>query len=180
VNDPELDRADWLIENETSYLGLAEYLVGPVAKVWARLESKATNGIPCTNLVMWKYQEKHQYGYLQIDFAPGLHVRTFTEPIYRCAEITGNSAKIFIGRGEGQLLRQPALMVRGRDRTTVYELIKDDWRDIYPAMAQDMISAVLFGKGPRSNAELARSALRLALAAKKSSVKREEILFESV
>ena len=179
VDDPELDRADWLIANETSYLGLAEYLVGPVEKVYARLEAKSTNGIPCTNLVMWKYREKHQYGYLQIDFAPGLHVRTATVPIHRSAEITGNAAKIFINRGEGQLLRQPALMVRTRDRTTAYELIKDDWRDVYPAMAQDMISAVLLGKGPRSNAELARRALRLALAAKKSSVKREEILFPS-
>jgi predicted dehydrogenase len=175
VSDPELDRSRWLIENESSYLGLAEYLAGPVAKVYAQLDSKATHGIPCTNLVMWKYRERHRYGYLQIDFTPGLHVRTFTEPIHRAAEITGNAAKIFINRGEGQLLRQPALLVRGRDRTIVYELIKDDWREVWPAMAQDMISAALLGKGPRSGADQARSALRLALAARESSRNGEEI-----
>jgi predicted dehydrogenase len=175
MKDPSFDRGQWLIENETSFLALAEYLVGPVEKVYAWLDAKGTNGVPCTNMVMWKYKEKHQYGYMQIDFTPGLHVRTFTQPVFRSVEVTGNNAKIFINRAEGQLLRQPVLFVRSKDKTTSYELIKDDWREIYPAMARDMIRSVLTGKSPRSSATSSRRALKLALAAKESSEKGEEI-----
>jgi predicted dehydrogenase len=178
IKNASLDRGNWLIENETSCLALAEYFFGPVQKVYARLEPHETNGIPCSNVVVWKYCERHQYGYLQVDFTPGLHVRTFTDPIFRAVEITGNDGKIFINRAEGQLLRQPVLLVRTRDRTIVHELVKDDWREVYPAMAKDMINSVISGKLPGSTAESSRNALQLALAAKASSENGQEFLLD--
>lgn len=173
--DPQKDRREWLIENASEYLALAEYMVGPVQKVYAWLESKDTNGLPCSNILTWKYCEKHQYGYLQVDFTPGLHVRTFTQPVYRSIEITGNKAKIFINRAEGQLLRQPALSMRTSDKIIAYEMLKDDWRDVYPAMANDMISAALGKKAVRSTAECSISAMNLALAAVQSAKNGEEV-----
>lgn len=176
MDKPDFDRAEWLIENQTSYLALAEDFLGPVEKIHARLEANQTNGIPCSNVVAWKYCEKHQYGYLQVDFTPGLHVRTFTDPIYRAVEITGTDGVMFINRAEGQLLRQPVLVVRAKDKTIVHEMLKDDWREVFSTMARDMVRAVIENKQPRSNANSSRNALLLALAAKDSIENGREVL----
>lgn len=175
IEKPDFDRAEWLLENQTDYLALAERLFGPIEKVHARLEAEATNGVPCSNVVMWKYKEKHQYGYLQVDFSPGLHVRTFTDPVYRAIEITGTDGMMFLNRAEGQLLRQPVLFIRGKNKTTAYELLKEDWREVYPTIAKDMIKCALTHKPPRSTAQSSLRALKLALAAKESNEKGDEV-----
>jgi predicted dehydrogenase len=165
------DRADWVLCRETGFLALAGYFFGPIAKVHARLEPGVSS------VLMWKYQEHYQYGYLQLDFCPGLHVRTFTEPIARWIEITGTTGMLFIPRGEGQLLRGPALMVRGRDTTTAYEMVPDDFRQVWPNLAREMTQVVYQQRPVRSDGALSRQALALALAAGKSAARHEEVVF---
>jgi len=162
-------RADWILRRETGYLALSAYFFGPAAKVHARLEPGASS------VLIWKYQESYQFGYLQLDFCPGLHVRTFTEPIARWIEITGTGGMLFIPRGEGQLLRGPALMVRGRDTTTAYEMVQDDFRQVWPNLAREMIQVVRQPRPVRSNAALSRQALLLALSAGQSAGCRDEV-----
>ena len=157
------NRAEWILRLETGSLALASYFFGETAKVHARLEPGPSS------VVMWKYRENYQFGYLQLDFCPRLHVRTFTEPIARWIEITGTAGMLFIPRGEGQLLRGPALMVRGRDTTTAYEMVQDDFRQVWPNLAREMIRAVFQRRPVRSDGALSRQALALALAAAESA-----------
>jgi predicted dehydrogenase len=162
------NRPDWVLRRETGFLALSAYFFGPAAKVHARLEPGLSS------VLMWKYQENYQYGYLQLDFCPALHVRTFTDPVHRWIEITGTGGMLFIPRGEGQLLRGPALMVRGRDTTTAYEMVQDDFRQVWPNLAREMHQAVYRQHPVRSDAALSRQALLLALAAGQSAAARDE------
>ena len=136
-----LDPGRWIVEHELGFLALAQWLMGPIEKVHARLESKG-NGTPPSSVISWKYEGRHQYGYFQLDFCPGLHVRTFTEPVHRFIELTGAGGLIMATRGEGQLMRMPALMVRGKSTTTAFEMIPDDWRETYKRLAAETVKAV--------------------------------------
>ena len=168
------NRADWILRRETGFLALSQYFFGPAAKVHARLEPGASS------VLMWKYQEHYQYGYLQLDFCPGLHVRTFTDPVSRWIEITGTGGMLFIPRGEGQLLRGPALMVRGRETTTAYEMVQDDFRQVWPNLAREMFQVVYLRQPVRSDAALSRQALLLALLAGQSASRKDEVALAQV
>lgn len=161
--------AEWWLGRESAFLALAAYFFGPVAKVYANFQPGASS------ILMWKYQEHHQYGYLQLDFCPGLHVRTFTEPMARWIELTGTSGMLLIPRGEGQMLRGPALMLRGRDTTIAYEMLEDDFRQVWSQMAREMVQVVFQGRAVRSDGTIFRQALALALAGIQSAAEHQEI-----
>lgn len=170
------DQARWLIEHELGFLALAPWLIGPVAKVYAKMHKTAAAGGPASALLLWKYRAIHQMGYLQMDFCPELHVRTFTDPVHRSLEVTGVGGLVIATRGEGQLLRQPALIVRGKTTTTAFEMIEDDWRAVYPNLASEIARVFACPKTPlRGHPDLALAALHLALAAQKSREQGEEV-----
>jgi predicted dehydrogenase len=166
----------WIAEHELGFLALAQWLIGPIEKVHARLESKG-NGAPPSSVISWKYQGRHQYGYFQLDFCPGLHVRTFTEPVHRFIELTGIGGLIMATRGEGQLMRMPALMVRGKSTTTAFELIPDDWREIYKRLAAETVKAMNRKARVIGSAGVVKEALMLVEAARRSAEEGDEVPF---
>jgi len=167
--------AAWLFEHELGSLALAEWLMGPIAKVHARLAGKRDDGSTPSMVVSWKHESPHRYGYLQLDFCPGLQVRTWTEPIQRGLELTGLGGLIMVTRGEGQLLRVPALIVRGKSTTTAFEMVPDDWREADKTLARETVS-VLTKKGRvTGSAAVALSALRLAESIKESHRRGDEV-----
>jgi predicted dehydrogenase len=157
----ELSPAAWIAEHELGFLALAGWMVGTAEKAFGRLEPILTNGTPASSLLAWKFAGRHQYGYLQLDFCPKLHVRTFTEPVHRALELTGLGGIIFATRGEGQLLRSPALIVRGKSTTTAFEILPDDWREVYPALAREAIAAVRSSAPVLATADRALEALKI-------------------
>lgn len=158
--DP-LDPADWVRRHEIGFLALSPWLIGPAEKADARLEPIKINGAAASSVITWKYPAPHQYGYLQLDFCPDLHVRTFHEPVHRGLELTGLGGIIFVNRAEGQLLREPTLVVRGKSTTTAFELIPDDWDQVYVNLAAETVACLRDGKSPLATAEPADQALRL-------------------
>jgi predicted dehydrogenase len=170
------DPLQWLLENELGYLALSGWLMGDVRKVYAKQVKKDGKESPGSAVIMWKYADHHQFGYLQLDFSPGLHVRTLTEPIHRFLELTLLGGIILVTRGEGQLLRMPPVIVRGRSTTTAFELVEDDWRDVYTTLAQETYDHLVKKRPIVGTSEAAQSSLRLALAAMKSRDHGEEVL----
>lgn len=170
---PDIHPGQWLLEREIGYLALAEWLLGPVEKVYAKWHNSVP-ARPASALVMWKYKRPHCFGYLQLDFCPFLHVRTFTDPVHRALEITGVGGLLFATRGEGQLLRQPPVIVRGRSNTTALEMVPEDWREVYLSLARETVSLFQRKRAAAGMAELALSALNLVQAARKSGVSGEE------
>ena len=169
------DPVQWIREHDLGFLSLATWLLGPIEKVHIRTGAAAQNNSPATSIIMWKYRQRHQYGFLQLDICPDLHVRTFTDPVHRSIELTGAGGLILATRGEGQLLRLPALMVRGKSTTTAFELIPDDWREVYKNLALETLKVVNEKSSPRAGAELTREALRLAQSAHNSLEKGDEV-----
>jgi predicted dehydrogenase len=172
--DP-LDPGPWIREHELGFLALAPWLLGPVEKVYARLPKSGKGETPISALLMWKHTALHQYGHLQVDFCPGLHVRTFTQPVHRALEITGIGGLIMATRGEGQLLRMPSLIVRGKSTTTSFEMVPDDWREVYKGLARETVDMVAHHAGPEAGTEAALMALDLVGAAARSAAKSDEV-----
>jgi len=172
-----LDRAAWIAQHELGFLSLAQWLLGPIDKVHARIGDVSTNSTPASSVIAWKYRTQHQYGYLQLDFCPGLHVRTFHEPVHRTVELTGIGGVILANRGEGQMYRTPALIVRGKSTTTAFEMIPDDWSEVHANLARETVAALRKGKRVAGHANVAMDALRLVEAARTSAEQGDEAPF---
>jgi len=171
----ELDPGKWVMEHELGFLALSQWLMGPVEKVYARLNKKGANGAPASSMIMWKYVDLHQYGYLQMDFCPGLHVRSFTDPVHRFLELTSVGGLIMVTRGEGQLLRMPVLMVRGKSTTTSFEMIPEEWSEVYNNLARETRQIIIKKRPITGTAEVAMSTIRLVQAARTSAEKGDEV-----
>jgi predicted dehydrogenase len=167
------DRGTWLLENESGYLALAEYLYGPVEKIFMLGGESAVN--PGSTLVGLKFKTPHRLGYMLIDFAPELQVRTFNEPVFRQVWATGTAGVLMVNRGEGQLWRAPVLWLRAKDYSRTWEMLKDDWNLVYPAMAEETYQAVRNNRPVISGLASARTGIVLSQAAGRSLKETQEI-----
>jgi predicted dehydrogenase len=169
------DPLEWILEHELGFLALAHWLMGRIEKVYVRHDKRNINKAPGSTLIMWKYSNIHQYGYLQLDFCPELHVRSFTDPVHRFLELTLVGGVIMVTRGEGQLFRMPAILVRGKSTTTSFEMVPDDWREVYNSLPREIHSHLL-GRNPLApTMELATSSIQLVRSAMKSLEQGEEV-----
>ncbi|HUT52716.1 MAG TPA: hypothetical protein VM658_04940 [bacterium] len=173
-----LDPGQWISDHELGFIALAPWLLGPIEKVYARLDRQNGQSSPPSALIMWKYSGLHQYGHLQVDFCPGLHVRTFTEPVHRFIELTCVGGIIMATRGEGQLLRMPALIARGKSTTTSFEMVPDDWREVYKNLARETVKVLSGGAVPLSTPALCAEAIRLVRSARMSAQQGDEARFQ--
>lgn len=168
------DIVRWILEKESDYISLAEYFYGPVEKIFS-LNSLGGDGTAGSILLGFKFKTRHRFGYLLLDFAPELQIRTFTEPVFRQVWLTGTAGVIMVNRGEGQLWRVPVLLLRAKDYSHSWEYLKDQWEDIYPAMVNDVFFALRQERALVSGLALAERGMRVALAGGKSITQREEI-----
>ena len=162
----DFNRGQWLLENESGYLSLAEYLYGPVEKIFMLAGKSQSN--PGSILVGLKFKTPHRMGYMLIDFVPELQIRSFGEPVFRQIWATGTAGVIMVNRGEGQLWRAPVLWLRAKDYSRTWEMLKDDWNLVYPTLVEETFSAVRKNQPVVSGLELAKTGLSLAIAAGKS------------
>jgi predicted dehydrogenase len=170
-----LDPAAWLLEHELGFLCLAPWLLGDIVKVHARLQPFDYNRRPASSIIMFQFRQRRLYGFLQLDFCPGLHVRTFSEPVHRYLELTGVGGLLIASRGEGQLLRMPALILRAKSTTTAFELTPDDWSEVYRNLARETVRVKREKAEPLGSAQLARAGLELVTAARASATKGDEV-----
>jgi len=171
---PEQERGQWLLANESGYLALAEYLSGRVEKVF--MLGGQTRSRPGSMLVGLKFQKPHRFGYLLVDFAPELKIRTFNEPVFRQVWATGTAGVVMVNRGEGQLWRAPVLWLRAKDYSRSWELLQDDWNSVYGAMVEESFAVLRQGRPLISGLGLAGSGLRYALHAGMSLTQGRELL----
>jgi predicted dehydrogenase len=166
VPGKDFDRGQWLLENESGYLSLAEFLYGPVEKVFMLAGKSATN--PGSILIGLKFKTAHRLGYVLIDFVPDLQIRSFGEPVFRQVWATGTAGVVMVNRGEGQLWRAPVLWLRAKDYSRSWEMLKDDWNLVYPTLAEETYSALRKNQPVVSGLELAKTGIRLSLSAGRS------------
>ena len=169
------DPLAWIEEHELGYVALSHWLLGPVAKVYMRQPRGKPGPAPASTLIMWKYAEIHQYGYLQMDFCPELHIRTSTDPVHRFLELALVGGVIMVTRGEGQLLRMPVVIIRGKTTATSLETVPDDWREVYANLARETHAHLTGEKPMAATTQLATSSLNLVKAARQSLSQGEEV-----
>jgi len=169
------DPAAWIRENELGFLAISRWFMGDLEKVHARFGPVSTNGTPSSSVITWKYKNEHEYGYFQLDICPELSVRTFHEPVWRQIEFTSIGGLIIANRGEGQLMRTPPLIVRGKSTTTAFEVVPDKWDNVYIELAKETVAHLLKRKSIMDTVELNLMALELIDSAEKSRDKKEEV-----
>ncbi len=167
-----LDPMEWILEHELGFLSLSRWLLGRIEKVYTR--QAGVN--PGSTLIMCKYLDIHRYGYLQLDFCPELHIRTFTEPVHRFLELASAGGIIMVTRGEGQMHRMPALIVRGKTTATSFEMVPDDWREVYSNLARETCEHLVGKKPMAPTTELAKLSIQLVRAAMESRKQGKEIV----
>jgi len=168
----KIEPAEWIAEHEIGFLALGPWLLGAPARVHARLEASSP-GRPLSSVIAWRCREK-RYGHMQLDFCPHLQVRTFTEPVHRAVELTCAGGMAFASRGEGQLMRMPALWVRGKSTATAFEMLRDDWRSVYDALAAETVKVTRSGAAPVSGPGEAAAAMNLLALARESAARGDE------
>jgi predicted dehydrogenase len=168
------DPFTWIRQNELGFLALAGQLMGDIELVYTNT-STSKNGTPAPLMIMWKYKSEHQYGYIQLDFCPDLHIRTFTDPVHRAMELTCIGGLAFATRGEGQMHRMPALSIRGKSTTTAFEVIEDDWRAVYKNMANETVNVLRGKKKVKDLKRAVTDSFKLIEAAKRSFEKGDEV-----
>ena len=173
--DKNFDRGKWILENESGYLALAEFFYGPMEKIFVTTGASGDKTVG-SFLIGFKFKTPHRMGYLLSDFAPGLQIRTFTEPVFRQVWATGTAGVIMVNRGEGQLWRAPVLWLRAKNYSHTYEDLKDGWEEIYPAMVNDAVGALRENRPLISGLASAQRGIRIAGAAKKAMELGQEIV----
>ncbi len=171
----DLDPVRWIIENEIGFLALASRLLGKVCLVHARLERASTNNNPASSVISMKFKEPRRFGYFQLDFCPDMFIKTETDPVHRFIELTSAGGVIMSTRGEGQTLKMPALIVRGKSTTTAFEMIRDDWVAVYDNLAQETAPWVRGKRDPSPVTDCLMDALSLMALAKESAEKGDEV-----
>jgi len=169
----DFNRGSWLLEKESGYLALAEFLYGPVEKIFMLAGRSQSN--PGSILVGLKFKIPHRMGYVLIDFVPELQIRSFGEPVFRQVWATGTAGVIMVNRGEGQLWRAPVLWLRAKDYSRTWEMLKDDWNLVYPSLVEETFCAVRKNQPVVSGLDLAKTGISLALAAGKSLSDKKEL-----
>jgi len=157
------DRAAWLCENESASFALAEYLYGPLGSVFTLGGKSATN--PGSILTGLKFKTQHSLGFMLLDFVPDMQMHTLGEPVFRQAWATGTNGVLMINRGEAQLRREPVLLLRVKDYSRTWEMLKDDWNLVYPVMAEEAFTAIRKNLPVVSGLDLAERAVRATLKA---------------
>ena len=169
----DFDHAAWLLKNESASFALAEYLFGPLSSVFTQAGKSASN--PGSVLVGMKFKTAHQFGFLLLDFTPDMQMHTLGEPVFRQIWAVGTAGVLMINRGEAQLRREPVFLLRAKDYSRTWEMLKDDWNSVYPAMVEAIYNTLRKGSPLVSNLDLAQSGVRAALAAGKSGGQGQEI-----
>ncbi len=149
------------IHKEIGFLALAPWLMGPAEEVYARHEESPKKSCAPSSVIAWKHCRQHRHGYLQIDFCPGLHVRTRCQPVHRMIQLTGLGGILTATRGEGQLMRMPALMLRGKNATTAFETVVDDWQAVYTNLAEELVMVIMGNKKVLATTKIATDALSI-------------------
>lgn len=146
---------------EAGFLALAPWIMGPVAEVYARIEEGLESGHTPSAVVAWKHEERSRYGYLQLDFCPQLHIRSEDQPVHRMIQLTGLGGIVTASRGEGQLMRAPALTIRSKNATTSFETLPDKWSEVYTGLAAELAAVVRKRKPVLASPEKALTALNM-------------------
>ena len=169
-----LDWGKWILEKESDFLALAEELYGPIEKVFAMSNSENSKEIGSI-IIGFKFQAQHRMGYLLLDFASQLHIRTFTFPVFRQLWATGTAGVLMINRGEGQLWRVPPLLLRAKNYSHTYENLKDSWQDAYSEMVKEVAVSLRKNLHPGFGLSRAKRGLIIALSVQASLEQKREI-----
>ncbi|NLH47550.1 MAG: Gfo/Idh/MocA family oxidoreductase [Myxococcales bacterium] len=93
---------------------LAEYLLGPIAEVFAYAG-------PASRMVSFKFTAAGCYGFHEAVCSPGLAVQSVVMPVDHSLEITGTDGILWVRNLTGLMVEAPRLMLKRKCQTTVWD-----------------------------------------------------------
>jgi predicted dehydrogenase len=126
---------------------------------------------PCA--AIFEYEDPMVLGTMEVQYAPGLYLRSSYYGADEFIEITGDEGQIWVTRATGEMLDLPPVMLftgneRGR-RTTEFPALEADWGAGFARSAAHFVDSLVDGTPADMSPEYATKVLQLCFAVYRAS-----------
>jgi len=157
---------------------LAHYLMGPVEKVYAWIDS--TEIMPGVHLdapatIMFQFKGPHRYGVFDIEHTPNTQMSSDYYVDDDRIEIIGDKGMIFINRYTARTVDLPELMIYKDGKTTPVPVDRVDWSHGFIDCTRHMVEVLQNGGEPVLDGPTGKAVLQFALASLESARTGKEV-----
>jgi predicted dehydrogenase len=162
---------------------LAHYLMGPVERVVAWLDSSPVGGgiprqvaqIDAPATIMFQFKAPRRYGVLDFTHTPEMVMDSIYYSDDDRLEVIGDRGILFVNRCTARTVDLPELMLFRDGRTTAIPVEGVEWHDSFVACTRHLIDALHAGTPPVLDGPTGKAVLQFALAAQISAREGREV-----
>ncbi len=157
---------------------LAHYLMGPVEKVYAWIDSSPV--LPGVNLdapavIIFKFKEDRRYGVFDVEHTPNTHIPSDYYVDDDRIEIIGDKGMLFINRYTTKTVDFPELILFRDGQTMPVPVPRVDWADGFIDCTRHMIDVLQNGGHPVLDGATGKKVLQFSLAVMESAKTGREV-----
>jgi len=162
---------------------LARYLMGPVERVVAWLDTSPVGGgiprqvaeIDAPATIMFQFQAPRRYGVLDFTHTPNMVMDSIYYSDDDRVEVIGDRGILFVNRCTARAVDLPELMMFRDGKTTAIPVDGVEWHDSFIACTRHLIDVLTQGGQPVLDGPTGKAVLQFALAAQISARERREV-----
>lgn len=162
---------------------LARYLMGPVERVVAWLDSSPVGGgvprqvaeIDAPATIMFQFKAPRRYGVLDFTHTPQMAMDSIYYADDDRVEVIGERGILFVNRCTARTVDLPELMLFRDGKTTAIPVEKVEWHDSFVACTRHLIDALHSGAPPVLDGPTGKAVLQFTLAAQISAREGREV-----
>ncbi len=162
---------------------LARYLMGPVERVYAWLDTSPVGGgiprkvaeIDAPATIMFQFKAPRRYGVLDFTHTPGMVMDSIYYSDDDRVEIIGDRGILFVNRCTARTVDLPELMLFRDGKTTAIPVSGVEWHDSFTACTRHLIEVLAKGGQPVLDGPAGKEVLQFTLAALTSAREGREV-----
>ncbi|RMD82375.1 MAG: gfo/Idh/MocA family oxidoreductase [Candidatus Dadabacteria bacterium] len=161
---------------------MARYFMdADIERVHAFIDFMGEGGFDATALISWTYGgQPKRMGSWEVIPSIGLKVRSKYYAGEERTEIHGTDGIIWINRCTGKLLEEPAVVLYREGETRAFHHLPADWGESFRLAGRDFVDAVLEGRRPPLQLDVARRVLASSIAAQVSAREHREVAVSEI
>jgi len=162
---------------------LARYLMGPVERVYAWLDTSPVGGgiprqvaeIDAPATIMFQFKSPRRYGVLDFTHTPEMVMDSIYYSDDDRVEVIGDKGILFVNRCTARAVDLPELMLFRDGKTTAIPVEGVEWHDSFIACTRHLIDALQTGGAPVLDGPTGKAVLQFTLAAHISAREGREV-----
>ena len=162
---------------------LARYLMGPVERVYAWLDTSPVGGgiprqvaeIDAPATIMFQFKSPRRYGVLDFTHTPEMVMDSIYYSDDDRVEVIGDKGILFVNRCTARAVDLPELMLFRDGKTTAIPVEGVEWHDSFSACTRHLIDALQTGGAPVLDGPTGKAVLQFTLAAHISAREGREV-----